>query len=361
MNYDEIIRKQMDNYLNTDDTDALSKYASRLSGGLSDNFTLDRIIDATLKGESIFSNDQLIEDIKSLFLYEFKSALVIAAEIITICIIIGLLKNLSSSFGKSSVNQIANLVCATVIVGLAMTNFYDIYNLTLNSIKTITYTMEILLPVIIALLVGMGKVATGTVMSPMLIAAMTAFQSVIKNIILPLIFISTVLTMLNCLTEKDYVNRLSKFLRNTAMFACGILITLMTGIISLQGIIVKSADSLLMDTAKYSLDKFIPIVGGFASDTVGLFIRCMGTIKNVVGVFGIITIVILMLCPIIKIVAVALVYKITGLLAESVAPPKLSSGITEIGSALVSMGAILFFSSLLFILFITCIINLGGS
>ena len=162
------------------------------------------------------------------------------------------------------------------------------------------------------------------------------------------------------LTEKDYVNQLSKFLRRAALFACGLIITLMTGIITVQGIIVKSTDSLLMDTARYSLDNFIPIVGGFASDTIDLFLKCMGSIKNVVGVFGIITIVLLMLSPIIKIVAVALVYKIIGLLTEAVAPPKLSSGISDIGSSLITMGAVLFFSSLLFIIFITCIINLGG-
>ena len=360
MNYDEIIRKQMKNYLDTEDTDALSDYAGKLTDGLSDSFTLDKILSATLKGESIFDDGQLIEDLKTLFLYEIRSAMMIGAEIITVCIIIGLIKNLSSSFGKSAVNQIAGLICAMVIVGLAMTNFYDIYNLTISSVKTITYTMEVLLPVLIALIIAMGRVASGTIMSPLLLAAITAFQSVIKNIILPLVFVSTVLTMVNCLTEKDYVNQLSKFLRRAALFACGLIITLMTGIITVQGIIVKSTDSLLMDTARYSLDNFIPIVGGFASDTIDLFLKCMGSIKNVVGVFGIITIVLLMLSPIIKIVAVALVYKIIGLLTEAVAPPKLSSGISDIGSSLITMGAVLFFSSLLFIIFITCIINLGG-
>lgn len=361
MNYKDIIEKQMKNYLDTGDTDSLSEYAGRISKGISDNFTLDKILNATVNGESIFDNREIIENIKALFLYEIRSALVIAVEIITVCLFIGLLKNLSSSFGKSGINQIANLICAVVIVGLTLTNFNDIYNLTLDSIKTITYTMEILLPVLISLLIAMGRVTSGTVMSPLLMAVLTGFQSIIKNIVLPLIFASTIFTLLNCLTEKDYVNQLSKFLRKASLFICGLLISIITGIITIQGIIVKSADSLLLDTAKYSLDKFIPIVGGFASDTVELFLRCMGSIKNVIGVFGIITIIILMLCPIIKIMAVAIVYKIIGILTEAIAPPKLSSGINEIGSALIAMAAILFFSSLLFVLFITCIINLGGS
>ena len=109
MNYDEIIRKQMKNYLDTEDTDALSDYAGKLTDGLSDSFTLDKILSATLKGESIFDDGQLIEDLKTLFLYEIRSAMVIGAEIITVCIIIGLIKNLSSSFGSRGKCNLSDL------------------------------------------------------------------------------------------------------------------------------------------------------------------------------------------------------------------------------------------------------------
>lgn len=87
----------------------------------------------------------------------------------------------------------------------------------------------------------------------------------------------------------------------------------------------------------------------------------MGSIKNVVGLFGIILIVVLILTPIIKILAICAIYKITALVVEPIASKKLSAGINDIGTSLISMGAILFLASLLFILFITSIINLGGS
>ena len=137
--------------------------------------------------------------------------------------------------------------------------------------------------------------------------------------------------------------------------------TLMSGIIAVQGLIVKTSDSLLLGTAKYSLDAFIPIVGGFTSDTIELFLKCMGSIKSVVGLFGILLIVALILTPIIKILAICVIYKITALVAEPITSKKLSGGINDVGTSLIAMGAILFLGSLLFILFITSIINLGGS
>lgn len=360
MDFDEIVKEQMKNVLDQEQIGSLEDYASQLSGGISDHFTMEDILDATLSGKSIFQSQDIIDSLKTLLLYEVKSALVIGVEILTVCIIIGLLKNLSGSFGKKGTAEIASLICCIVIVGLAMTSFQDIYQMTLDAVKTITYTMEILLPILIAILIAMGQVASGTIMSPLLLTAVTIFQSIIKNVVLPAIFLSTVFSLLNCLTEKDYVNQLSKFLRQASLFVTGIIITLMTGIIAIQGLIAKTSDSLIVGTAKYSLDAFIPIVGGFAADTVELFIRCMGSIKSVVGVFGILMILCLILTPIVKILVISLIYKVTALLVEPVASKKLAAGIADVGSCLIIMGSVLFFASLLFIIFITSIISLGG-
>lgn len=361
MNFDEILKEQMKNLVDQEQTDSLSDYASQLSGGISDNFTLDKIVDATLNGESIFDSKEIIESLKELFLYELRAALIVGVEILTICIVIGLLKNLSASFGKKGVSDIAGLVCSIVIIGLAMTNFQTIFQMTIDAVNTITYTMEILLPVLIVILISMGQVTSGTIMSPLLLTAVTIFQTIIKTVVLPAIFLSTVLSLINCLTEKDYVNQLSRFIRQVALFITGIIMTLMSGIIAIQGLIAQTSDSLIIGTAKYSLDAFIPIVGGFTADTVELFLKCMGSIKGVVGVFGILVIAALILTPIIKILAISAIYKVTALLIEPVASKKLAAGISDIGTSLIAMGAILFFASLLFIIFITSIISLGGS
>lgn len=185
MDFDEIIKDQMKNVVDQDNLDSLSDYASNLSGGISEHFTIDKILEATLNGKSIFDSQEIITSLKELFLYEMKSALIVGVEILTICIVIGLLKNLSGSFSKKGVSDIASLTCSIVIIGLAMANFNTIYQLTIDSMKTIAYTMDILLPILIAILISMGQVASGTIMSPLLLTAITIFQTIIKNTFYP--------------------------------------------------------------------------------------------------------------------------------------------------------------------------------
>lgn len=361
MNVKDVIEKQFEQIIDQEKVSSLSAYASQLTNGISDQFTLEKILKATLEGQNIFSSSNIIDSFKQLILYELQGALVIGAEIVGICIIIGLLDHLSGSFESKNVHEIANLACCTIIIGLVMINFRDVYDMTLNAVETITYTMDIILPLLIGILAGMGQITSSSILNPLLLTMITAFQNIIKLIIIPAIFLAAIFTLLNCLTEKNYVNQLSKFLRQSALLLTGLIITLMSGIISIQGLITKTSDGLLMGAAKYAIDSFIPIVGGFTSDTVELFLSCMGSIKNIVGVFGIILIILFILTPISKTIAIALIYKITAFLIEPITNKKIAEGINEVGSTLIILSAVLFFSSLLFIIFITSIMKLGGT
>ena len=360
MDYEKILEEQMNNVVDPEQVGRISENAGRITEGLTDGFTLENIMEATLNGESIFNNQQLIDGLKSLLLYEIRAALVLGVEILIICIIIGLLRNLSSSFGKKTMSDISLLVCTMIIIGISLNSFRLAYELAIDSVTTMVSTMEILTPVLLGILISTGSIASGTIMSPVVIGAVTGTGIILKRIILPAMFAATVLALVNCLTEKDYVNKLSKLLRNAALAVTGLILAVLSGIISVQGLITDASDGLLINTAKYSLSTFIPIVGGFTADTAELFVRCMSTIKSIVGVFGIVTLVLVILTPLIKLLVIALIYKVTAAAAEPICDSKISDGLNDMGSCIVSLGAVLFFAALLFIIFITVIIGMGG-
>ena len=171
-----------------------------------------------------------------------------------------------------------------------------------------------------------------------------------QHIILPLVFLSAVFVMINSITEKDYVKKLSGFIRKGAIFLTGLLITIFTGITAIQGIVTKSADGILINTARFSIDNFVPIVGGFAADSLDMVISCIGLIKNSVGLIGIIIIISLLILPVIKI-AIA---------AEPIATKNISDSLSEIGSAAITMTVVLATGAFMFLIFITIIMGMGG-
>ena len=358
MDYGEIVREQLGNVIDEEQLEKLDEI--RRNASIPDMFSLESIIDTTLDGRSIFENNDLIESLRELILYEIRAAMIIAAEILTICIVIGLLNSLAGSFGKKSVTEVSQLVCTMIIIGISIKSFDISYELCMSAVETMVNTMEILTPVLTGVLIATGNMTSGTVLSPVIIASVTATGILIKKVILPAMFGATILALINCLTEKNYVNKLSKLIRNFSLAITGIALAVMSGIISVQGLIAETSDGLLINTAKYSLNTFIPIVGGFTSDTVELFLKCMGSIKSITGIFGMLMLVMLIITPIIKILAVALIYKITAAAAEPVTESKISDGLSDMGSCLASVAAVIFFTALMFIIFISVIVGIGS-
>ena len=361
MDYEKILEEQLNNVITQEEIDKIVENSSALTNGLVSDYSPQSLVEALIKGESIFNTESLINNFTDLFMLEIRSALVLCVEIISICIVIGILNGLSSSFNSKSVSQISLLICSMIIIGIAINSLKDTYNLAQDSINTMSNTMTIIMPILIGILISTGSITSGTILSPLIVGAITAISFIIKNFILPALFISTILSLVNCLTEKNYVNKLAKLIRNLAVAITGLLLVLLTGIITIQGLLTQTSDGLLINTAKFSLSNFIPIIGGFTSDTVELFLKCMSSIKSVVGIFGIIVIILLLIIPLIKILSIAVIYKFTAAIAEPVTSSKIADGLNDMGSCIISIASITLFASMLFVMFITIIINIGGS
>ena len=144
MDYKEILKEQFDQVVDLDEIDEISRRSAELSDGLSEQFRIENILEATLNGESFFNNQGLISGVKDLCLYEIKSALMLGVEILIICIVIGLLRNLASSFEKKSMSDLSLLVCTMVIIGISINSFQLVYQLTIDAASTMINTMEIL-------------------------------------------------------------------------------------------------------------------------------------------------------------------------------------------------------------------------
>lgn len=358
MEYEKILKE----HLNNIDLEGLENLASssQESFEIIDETDVDSIISNILAGNQLFDSEKIINNLFELFMMEIRTAIIFSCEILIVCIVIGLLDGLSGPFGNKTVSSLGTIICSFVIIALCIGTFYQTYESCNETIGVMANTMEVLLPIMIPLLISMGGISSGSIMSPVIISAVTGFSFIMKRFVIPLVFLSAIFILINSITEKDYIKKLSIFLRKAALFITGLTITVFSGITAIQGIITKSADGILINTARFSIDNFVPIIGGFAADSLEMVINCVGLIKNVVGILGIITILSFIIIPIVKILAIAVVYKLTAIAAEPITNKNISDSLNEIGTAAITMTVILAATALMFLVFITIIINIGG-
>lgn len=359
MDYDSIIREQMEK-LNLTELEDIMEDAAQQSKGIFSSLSTEEIVQSFIDGKPLFDTEVLLENIWDVFFYEIKTGLVLGVEIISICIVMGLLKNFSNSFGEKPVSTLGTVVCSCLVITLCLRDFMITYNSCLATINIMTHTMQILLPILIPLLISIGGFSSGGVLNPVIMGAITVFNTVLQKFILPVLFISSIFILINSLTEKDYVSRLAVFLRKAALFFTGLAVTIFGGLTAIQGLVTKTADGLLVNTARYSVDNFVPIVGGFAADSIDMVLSCVSVIKNGIGLLGIIIILCLLCVPVLKILAVAVIYKLTAILAEPVATKQISASLNEMGNAVITMAVILGLCALMFLIFLTIIIGIGG-
>ena len=359
MDYESIIDQQLED-LDLSELEQIMEDAASQSQGIFDALTTEDIVNSLLSGEPLFDADAIIHNIFDLLLLEIRTGILLGVEIISICIVMGLLNNISDSFGNKAASSLGNVVCSCIIITLCMTSFTDTYNSCLDTLNVMTHTMQILLPILIPLLISIGGFSSGSILNPVIISAVTGFNTILQKIVLPVLFLSSMLVLINSLTEKPYLQRLSVFLRRISIFCTGLAVTIFSGITAIQGLVTKSADGLLVNTARYSIDNFVPIVGKFASDSVDMVLSCAAVIKNGVGILGMVIILCFLAGPVINLLAVAAVYKITAVLAEPISTKQVSSTLNEMGSSVITMTVILGLSALMFLIFLTIIISIGG-
>ncbi len=358
MEYETIIKEQFSSM----DLSGLSSlmHSSIEQGGIFDYMSAEDIADSMLNGQPLFDSDKILDNLRDLMLTEIRSSVFLGCEILVICIITGLLTNFSNSFGKKAVSSLGSMICSCMVIALCIGNFYQTYSYCQDGLDTMAKTMEILLPLMIPLLVSMGGISSGGILDPVIVSAVTGFNFIMQHVVLPLVFMSAIFVMINSITEKDYVKKLSSFIRKAAIFITGLIITVFSGITAIQGFVTKSADGILMNTAKFSIDNFVPIVGGFAADSLDMVISCIGLIKNAVGVAGIIIIISLLTVPVIKLLAICVIYKITALAAGPISSGNISDSLDELGSSAITMTVVLGLGALMFLVFLTILIGMGG-
>jgi stage III sporulation protein AE len=324
---------------------------------LADSVSIKDILMNMISGKELISWEEIAFILKTLFLGELHDILILSAELISICIITGLLSGISSSFGRSTVSDAAGKISSFMAAGISLSAFYEVYMMCADAVSAMTTLMGASLPVIFTLTIVTGGAGGGTVMNSVISGAVAGFSAVILKLLMPAVFVSCIMIIINSLGQRNYIKKMSQFLRSFALFGTGFMITVFTGISAVQGIMTKSADSLLLRTARYSIDKFVPIIGGFTADSLELVLTAIGSLRNGVGIAGVIILILLLAGPLIKTLTIVLVFKFTAIVLEPMGNERVSDCMNDMGSAAMILGVLLMLSTIMFIIFFAVIMK----
>lgn len=358
------MEKLVDDLLEEVDIQNLENIIGNMNGEIGEylpEFNLKDLVSSIAKGEVSFNIKELIAGIGRYLFNEVFNNSALLSRIILLSIICAILKNLQTSFDSGAVGEIAFNVVYMVILAMAIQSFSTAIQIGIGAIDNMVTFIQALLPTLLVLLTSMGSITSAALFQPLITFAVSILSTFVKNIILPLIFFGGILNLVNYISEKIQISKVSGLLKQASVVLLGFVMTLFIGVMAVQGVASSSFDGITTRTAKYAIDNFIPVIGGFLSDAVDTVIGCSLLIKNAIGIVGIIFLFVIMIFPVIKILAIILLYKISSAIIEPIADGRIVNSLNDISKSLTLVLACVLAVGIMFFIVITIMIATGSA
>ncbi len=299
------------------------------------------------------------EGIKLVLFDELQSSLKVASIIFVLALLSSILKSLDNSFSSGSISQITTYIVFIVMVTLMLIGFKDVLNICNTTINSMINLMQIVMPILITFLVVMGFPMTSTVMTPIFMGGVTFINIIFKNFLFISITIGFSILVINNISKSIKLKKLSSFIKQINLITIGAVFTIYLALVSMQGMYVKSLDGFAVKSTKFAIGNFIPVVGGFVSDSFDIILSSSQLIKNLFGGVGLIILVGICLIPIIKIVSIILVYKTSAMVVEPVGEESISNFLNEVSNLMGIMLACIIAITIMFFVTIAMVISIS--
>ncbi|MED0869019.1 stage III sporulation protein AE [Bacillus spizizenii] len=344
------------------ETDKISEFWNDIMteyGGLLPESQKGSIIEF-INGDKSFSPQEWL---KALFSYLFHEVLAngkLLGTLILLTIFCVILQLLQNAFQQSTVSKVAYSIVYMVLIILALNSFHVAINYATEAIQTMTSFILALIPLLLALLASSGGAVSAAFFHPVILFLMNTSGLLIQNIVMPLIFLSAILSIVSTMTEQYKVTQLANLLRNIAIGALAVFLTIFLGVISVQGASAAVTDGITLRTAKFITGNFIPVLGRMFTDATDTVISASLLLKNTVGILGVAILICIAAFPAIKVLSLAFIYKLAAAILQPLGGGPVITCLDVISKSVIYIFAALAIVSLMFFLSLTVIITAGN-
>ncbi|RHW41113.1 stage III sporulation protein AE [Neobacillus notoginsengisoli] len=313
-----------------------------------------------LKGDKQFSLSEWGKGFMKFAFHEFISNGKLLGSLILLTVFSMFLQSLQNAFEKSTISKVAYSIVFMVLVILALNSFHVVIQFTNETIQTMMSFILALVPLLLGLIAASGGVVSAAFFHPVVLFLMNTSGLLIEHVVLPLLFLSTLLSIVSTMSEHYKVSQLAGMLRNWSIGLLGIFLTVFLGVLSVQGASSAVSDGVAIRTAKFITGNFVPVIGRAFTDAADTVISASVLLKNTVGIAGVAILLFIVAFPAIKILMIAFIYKFAAAILQPLGGGPIISCLDTIGKSIIYVFAALGIVSLMFFLCITVIVAAGN-
>lgn len=359
MTLDEHLQRQMSK-IDLSEVNIFLKQLDEQTGQYMPSLDLFTVLAKIRRGELPIDPGEAGRGLLKYFFYELITSAALLGQLLILAIACAVLNNLKAAFNEGSISTLARGVAYLALITLALASFTVAAGTGKEAVDRMITFFQSLLPVLVTLIAASGGITTTALLQPVLIYAVTILGTMMHNFLFPLLYLAAVLTVISQITDRFQISKMASLLKQVALWILGLMMTVFTGVLSVYGIAGSVADGVGLRTIEFATGAFLPVVGGMLADAVGTIAGTTLLLKSVISIVGVFVIFYLAAFPMLKILSVVIVYKVTAAVIQPFGEEQLADALDGIGGALTMIFACVAVTGLMFFMAIAVIIVMGN-
>ncbi len=326
-------------------------------GHLAGEEEYNRLVDEIVSGELKLDAPTILNRGISLVIGEVLRSKSLIVSILVIAAASGVLSVLESSFGNGEGCEIAFFACFTLIAITVSRLLTEAVGYGIEVVDRLSGFITKICPTLTILMVSSGAAVSASSFSPVLSGTIYVISAIIDKVIVPLVYLSAVLGIVNNITDKIQLKNLNNLIKSFSKWVLTAVLTVFTGINAIYGFSMPVLDSVSLKAVKFTVGSCVPVVGGLLADTVETVLGGARLMKNAVGTAGIITVVMICLLPVVKIAAIIVMLKLAAAVIEPLCDKRIAAMVTDSAAPVTIVFSMVIATAMLFIVSISIIIS----
>lgn len=343
------------------DTDGIERFLRGVDDDVAQRlpeFDIRRIM--STHGSNLLDLPRLGRELAGVFIREVQLNLRLLGELVVVAVVCTMLCLLGAGFGEEGPAAVAWAACYMVMVVLGVRSFSVSAEIATRAVDQMTSFMYAVIPALIGTLAASGGVATAAVVSPFMLGATAAVGTLVKTTIIPLLLMAVTLSLVGEISRRKQLSRLAGLLKWAGMTLLGLATTVFVAFTGVRGGLASISDGAAAKAVKFLSGSMVPVVGKVFGDALDLVAASSLLVRGAVGAFGLVTLAVVCLFPVMKMTAIMLMFRIAAAVTQPLGDSRVSDCLSELGDALSSLCVCVATVGLMFFIGVSIVVGLGG-
>lgn len=284
----------------------------------------------------------------------------ILGNLVLVVVLSAFFTNFASVFSQDNVSETAFYICYLVAITLMISLFDSFCVITSDFIKLLMNFMYGITPTYFLSVAIVGQV-TAAGFYQLTLVIITISEFVFLHVIIPLIKIYVAISIVNNVSREDFLSKTANVIKNLVDFLSKLFVGIVTGLNVIQALVLPSIDGAKNTTIRKFVGS-LPVIGDGADAMSSIVLGSFNLIKNTIGGFAIIVIIVLCLVPFLKIQIYSFSIQIAAAFIQPISDNRITDSFSCLSVGTKMLAKIIISGGILFVisLAIICMATGGG-